>query len=163
NNNSQTANIANSESIIGESSYHKTNKSAESNFPPQVSPAVANKSDELNTPPVANKNNELNSPPQALPIANKSTDNESTKLNSSIQALPVVVPEKVSVDSKITYIEISRKSIWCKSVYSSRNTNFKNENTSEITSISFRSIRSTGQNSPFWQNFKLLNIGRNSV
>ncbi|CAB5217151.1 unnamed protein product [Rhizophagus irregularis] len=111
NNNSQTANIANSDSIIGELSYHKTNESVESNSPSQALPAVANKSDKLNVPPVANKNNELNSPPQVLPIANKSTDNESIKLNSSIQAPPVVVPEKVSVDSKITHIEIGRKSI----------------------------------------------------
>ncbi|PKC59689.1 hypothetical protein RhiirA1_469088 [Rhizophagus irregularis] len=111
NNNSQTANIANSDSIIGELSYHKTNESVESNSPSQALPAVANKSDKLNVPPVANKNNELNSPPQVLPIANKSTDNESIKLNSSIQAPPVAVPEKVSVDSKITHIEIGRKSI----------------------------------------------------
>ncbi|PKY30973.1 hypothetical protein RhiirB3_448332 [Rhizophagus irregularis] len=111
NNNSQTADIANSDSIIGELSYHKTNESVESNSPSQALPAVANKSDKLNVPPVANKNNELNSPPQVLPIANKSTDNESIKLNSSIQAPPVAVPEKVSVDSKITHIEIGRKSI----------------------------------------------------
>jgi len=114
NNNSKTADISNSDSIIGESSYHKstelnsplqapqvTNESAESNSPPQASP-VANKSDELNAPPVANENNELNSPPQALPIANKSADNESTKLNSSIQAPPVAVPEKVSVEAPST-------------------------------------------------------------
>ncbi|EXX53823.1 hypothetical protein GLOIN_2v1814732 [Rhizophagus irregularis DAOM 181602=DAOM 197198] len=130
NNNSQTADISNSDSIIGESSYHKStelnsplqapqvtnesaklnslsqslpvaNKSAESNSPPQALP-VANKSDELNTPPVANENNELNSPSQALPMANKSADNESTKLNSSIQALPVAVPEKVSVEAPTT-------------------------------------------------------------
>ncbi|GES87032.1 hypothetical protein GLOIN_2v1781828 [Rhizophagus clarus] len=99
NNNSKTADISNSDSIIGESSYHKTNESAESNSPPQASP-VANKSDELNAPPVANENNELNS--QALPIANKSADNESTKLNSSIQALPVAVLEKVSVEAPST-------------------------------------------------------------
>ncbi|GET04044.1 hypothetical protein GLOIN_2v1781828 [Rhizophagus clarus] len=128
NNNSKTADISNSDSIIGESSYHKStelnsplqapqvtnesaelnslsqslpvaNESAESNSPPQASP-VANKSDELNAPPVANENNELNS--QALPIANKSTDNESTKLNSSIQAPPVAVPEKVSVEAPST-------------------------------------------------------------
>ncbi|CAB5130775.1 unnamed protein product [Rhizophagus irregularis] len=90
NNNSQTADISNSDSIIGESSYHKStelnsplqapqvtnesaklnslsqslpvaNENAESNSPPQALP-VANKSDELNTPPVANENNELNSP-----------------------------------------------------------------------------------------------------
>ncbi|CAB4444993.1 unnamed protein product [Rhizophagus irregularis] len=101
NNNSKTADISNSDSIIGESSYHKTNESAESNSPSQASP-VANKSDELNAPPVANENNELNSPPQALPIANKSADNESTKLNSSIQAPPVAVPEKVSVEAPST-------------------------------------------------------------
>ncbi|GES82340.1 hypothetical protein GLOIN_2v1781828 [Rhizophagus clarus] len=117
NNNSKTADISNSDSIIGESSYHKStelnsplqapqvtnesaelnslsqslpvaNESAKSNSPPQASP-VANKSDELNAPPVANENNELNS--QALPIANKSADNESTKLNSSIQAPPAPV------------------------------------------------------------------------
>ncbi|GBB96233.1 hypothetical protein RclHR1_27070001 [Rhizophagus clarus] len=128
NNNSKTADISNSDSIIGESSYHKStelnsplqapqvtnesaelnslsqslpvaNESAESNSPPQASP-VANKSDELNAPPVANENNELNS--QALPIANKSADNESTKLNSSIQAPPVAVPEKVSVEAPST-------------------------------------------------------------
>ncbi|CAB4419699.1 unnamed protein product [Rhizophagus irregularis] len=130
NNNSQTADISNSDFIIGESSYHKStelnsplqapqvtnesaklnslsqslpvaNESAESNSPLQASP-VANKSDELNAPPVANENNELNSPPQALPIANKSADNESTKLNSSIQAPPVAVPEKVSVEAPST-------------------------------------------------------------
>ncbi|CAB5331892.1 unnamed protein product [Rhizophagus irregularis] len=130
NNNSQTADTANSDSIIGESSYHKStelnsplqtpqvtnesaklnslsqsllvaNESAESNSPPQASP-VANKSDELNAPPVANESNELNSPPQALPIANKSADNESTELNSSIQAPPVAVPEKVSVEAPST-------------------------------------------------------------
>ncbi|CAB4403359.1 unnamed protein product [Rhizophagus irregularis] len=128
NNNSKTADISNSDSIIGESSYHKStelnsplqapqvtnksaelnslsqslpvaNESAESNSPPQTSP-VANKSNELNAPPVANENNELNS--QALPIANKSADNESTKLNSSIQAPPVAVPEKVSVEALST-------------------------------------------------------------
>ncbi|UZO15189.1 uncharacterized protein OCT59_006622 [Rhizophagus irregularis] len=122
NNNSQTADIANSDSIIGESSYHKStelnsplqapqvtnesaklnslsqslpvaNESAELNSPLQASP-VANKSDKLNASPVANENNELNSPPQVLPIANKSADNESTKLNSSIQASPVAVLEK---------------------------------------------------------------------
>ncbi|PKY30882.1 hypothetical protein RhiirB3_392905 [Rhizophagus irregularis] len=97
NNNSQTADIANSDSIIEESSYHKTNESAESNSPLQASP-VANKSDELNAPLVANENNELNSPSQVLLIANKSADNESTKLNLSIQAPPVAVPEKVSVE-----------------------------------------------------------------
>ncbi|CAB5330371.1 unnamed protein product [Rhizophagus irregularis] len=130
NNNSQTADTANSDSIIEESSYHKStelnsplqtpqvtnesaklnslsqsllvaNESAESNSPPQASP-VANKSDELNAPPVANESNELNSPLQALPIANKSADNESTKLNSSIQAPPVAVPEKVSVEALLT-------------------------------------------------------------
>ncbi|GES86276.1 hypothetical protein GLOIN_2v1781828 [Rhizophagus clarus] len=99
NNNSKTADISNSDSIIGESSYHKTNESAKLNSSPQASP-VANKSDELNAPPVANENNELNS--QALPIANKSADNESTKLNSSIQAPPVAVPEKVSVKVPLT-------------------------------------------------------------
>ncbi|CAB5193365.1 unnamed protein product [Rhizophagus irregularis] len=105
NNNSQTADISNSDSIIRESSYHK---STELNSPlqaPQVTnetSLVANKSDELNAPPVANENNELNSPPQALPIANKSANNESTKLNSSIQALPVAVPEKVSVEAPST-------------------------------------------------------------
>ncbi|CAB4443954.1 unnamed protein product [Rhizophagus irregularis] len=130
NNNSQTADISNSDSIIGESSYHKStelnsplqvpqvtnesakfnplsqsllvaNESAESNSPPQASP-VANKSDKLNAPPVANENNELNSPSQALPIANKSANNESTKLNSSIQAPPVAVLEKVSVEAPST-------------------------------------------------------------
>ncbi|POG77155.1 hypothetical protein GLOIN_2v1474079 [Rhizophagus irregularis DAOM 181602=DAOM 197198] len=89
NNDSQTADISNSDSIIRESSYHKTSP-------------VTNKSDELNVPPVANENNELNSPPQALLIANKSADNESTKLNSSIQAPPVAVPEKVSVEAPST-------------------------------------------------------------
>ncbi|UZO24414.1 uncharacterized protein OCT59_016716 [Rhizophagus irregularis] len=97
NNNSQTADIANSDSIIEESNYHKTNESAESNSPLQASP-VANKSDELNAPLVANENNELNSPSQVLLIANKSADNKSTKLNLSIQAPPVAVPEKVSVE-----------------------------------------------------------------
>ncbi|CAB4411423.1 unnamed protein product [Rhizophagus irregularis] len=130
NNNSQTADIANSDSIIGESSYHKctelnsplqapqvtnesaklnllsqslpvANESAESNSSLQASP-IANKSDELNASPVANENNELNSPPQALLIANKSADNESTKLNSSIQVSPVAVPEKVSVEPPST-------------------------------------------------------------
>ncbi|POG65372.1 hypothetical protein GLOIN_2v1781828 [Rhizophagus irregularis DAOM 181602=DAOM 197198] len=130
NNNSQTADIANSDSIIGESSYHKStelnsplqapqvtnesaklnslsqslpvaNESAELNSPLQASP-VANKSDKLNASPVANENNELNSPPQVLPIANKSADNESTKLNSSIQASPVAVLEKVSVEALST-------------------------------------------------------------
>ncbi|CAB5357757.1 unnamed protein product [Rhizophagus irregularis] len=130
NNNSQTADTANSDSIIGESSYHKStelnsplqtpqitnesaklnllsqslpvaNESAELNSPPQASP-VANKSDELNAPPVANESNELNLPSQALPIANKSADNESTELNSSIQAPPVAVPEKVSVEAPST-------------------------------------------------------------
>ncbi|CAB5185949.1 unnamed protein product [Rhizophagus irregularis] len=98
NNNFQTADISNSDSIIGESSYYKiANESVESNSLSQASP-VANKSDELNAPPVVNENNELNSPLQALPIANKSVDNESTKLNSSIQAPPIAVPEKVSVE-----------------------------------------------------------------
>ncbi|CAB5127022.1 unnamed protein product [Rhizophagus irregularis] len=130
NNNSQTADISNSDSIIRELSYHKStelnlplqapqvtnesaelnslsqsllvaNESAESNSPPQASP-VANKSDELNALLVANENNELNSPLQALPIANKSADNESTKLNSSIQAPLVAVPEKVSVEAPST-------------------------------------------------------------
>ncbi|GBC36379.2 hypothetical protein GLOIN_2v1474079 [Rhizophagus irregularis DAOM 181602=DAOM 197198] len=105
NNDSQTADISNSDSIIRESSYHK---STELNLPlqaPQVTnetSPVTNKSDELNVPPVANENNELNSPPQALLIANKSADNESTKLNSSIQAPPVAVPEKVSVEAPST-------------------------------------------------------------
>ncbi|PKK57707.1 hypothetical protein RhiirC2_797566 [Rhizophagus irregularis] len=109
NNNSQTADISNSDSIIGESSYHKSTElnsplqapQCQIEFPPQASP-VANKSDELNAPPVANENNELNSLSQALPIANKSADNESTKLNSSIQALPIAVPEKVSVEASST-------------------------------------------------------------
>ncbi|CAB5193429.1 unnamed protein product [Rhizophagus irregularis] len=130
NNNSQTADISNSDSIIRESSYHKStelnsplqtsqvtnesaklnslsqslpvaNESAESNSSLQAS-LVANKSDKLNAPLVANENNELNSPPQALPIANKSADNESTKLNSSIQAPPVAVLEKVSVETPAT-------------------------------------------------------------
>ncbi|CAB5193405.1 unnamed protein product [Rhizophagus irregularis] len=134
NNNSQTADISNSDSIIRESSYHKStelnsplqapqvtnesaklnslsqslpvvNKSAKSNSSPQAS-LVANKSNELNAPPVVNENNELNSPPQALPIANKSADNESTKLNSSIQALPVAVPEKVSVEAPSTKVPV---------------------------------------------------------
>ncbi|PKK43101.1 hypothetical protein RhiirC2_804349, partial [Rhizophagus irregularis] len=85
NNNSHTADISNSDSIIRESTS-----------------SVANKSDKLNTPLVANENNELNSPPQALPIVNKSANNESTKLNSSKQALPVAVPEKVSVEAPST-------------------------------------------------------------
>ncbi|POG77156.1 hypothetical protein GLOIN_2v1837712 [Rhizophagus irregularis DAOM 181602=DAOM 197198] len=114
NNNSQTADISNSDSIIGESSYHKctelnsplqvpqvTNESAKLNSLSQSLP-VANESDELNAPPVANENNELNSPLQALPMANKSADNESTKLNSSIQAPLVAVPEKVSVEAPST-------------------------------------------------------------
>ncbi|CAB5369686.1 unnamed protein product [Rhizophagus irregularis] len=118
NNNSQTADTANSDSIIGESSYHKstelnsplqtpqvTNESAKLNSLSQSLP-VANESAESNSPPqaspVANKSNELNSPPQALPIANKSADNESTELNSSIQAPPVAVPEKVSVEAPST-------------------------------------------------------------
>ncbi|PKY31748.1 hypothetical protein RhiirB3_393538 [Rhizophagus irregularis] len=125
-----TADISNSDSIIGESSYYKSielnlplqasqvtnesaklnlfsqslpvaNESVESNSSPQASP-VANKSNKLNAPPVANENNELNSPSQALPIANKSADNESTKLNSSIQAPPVAVLEKVSVKAPLT-------------------------------------------------------------
>ncbi|CAB5191583.1 unnamed protein product [Rhizophagus irregularis] len=119
NNKSQSAN---SDSIIGESSYHKstelnsplqapqvTNESAELNSLSQSLP-VANESAESNSspqaspvaPPVANENNELNSPPQALPIANKSADNESTKLNSFIQAPPVAVLEKVSVKASST-------------------------------------------------------------
>ncbi|UZO11190.1 uncharacterized protein OCT59_002762 [Rhizophagus irregularis] len=109
NNDSQTADISNSDSIIRESSYHKSTElnlplqapQCQIEFPSQASP-VTNKSDELNVPPVANENNELNSPPQALLIANKSADNESTKLNSSIQAPPVAVPEKVSVEAPST-------------------------------------------------------------
>ncbi|PKY37191.1 hypothetical protein RhiirB3_461806, partial [Rhizophagus irregularis] len=85
NNNSQTADILNSDSIIEESSYHK---STELNLPLQA-PQVTNKSAKLNSLsqslPVDN---------ETLPITNKSADNESTKLNSSIQAPPVAVPKK---------------------------------------------------------------------
>ncbi|CAB5208328.1 unnamed protein product [Rhizophagus irregularis] len=77
----------------------KENKKKENN---PFTEAFTNKSDELNAPPVANENHELDSPSQALPIANKSADNESTKLNSSIQAPPVAVPEKVSVEAPST-------------------------------------------------------------
>ncbi|CAB4428091.1 unnamed protein product [Rhizophagus irregularis] len=63
NNNSQTADTANSSSIIGELNYHKTNKNAELNSLLQASP-IANKSAELNALlSVANESNELNSQP----------------------------------------------------------------------------------------------------
>jgi hypothetical protein len=50
-NNSQPADTANSDSIIGESSYHK---STELNPPPQASP-LANKSDKWNPFPQASQ------------------------------------------------------------------------------------------------------------
>ncbi|GBC39822.2 hypothetical protein GLOIN_2v1781828 [Rhizophagus irregularis DAOM 181602=DAOM 197198] len=61
NNNSQTADILNSDSIIEESSYHK---STELNLP-------------LQAPQVTNKSAKLNSLSQSLPV-----DNESTESNS---------------------------------------------------------------------------------
>ncbi|RGB23534.1 hypothetical protein C1646_774339 [Rhizophagus diaphanus] len=122
NNNSQTADIANSNFIIGELSHKSTelnsplqapqvtnesaklnslsqllpvaNKSTKLNSPPQASP-VTNKSNKLNASLVANKNNELNSPPQASPVANKSDKLNTppvTNENNKLNSPPQVLP-----------------------------------------------------------------------